>query len=326
MRRTIARLLVLVVLLGGLVVGTGLVAAAKTFITIPTANVGGAFYPAGAAIASLLNEKLGSKGIVASAQASAGSPENLRMMMTGEANAAILVGDIASDAFHGRGAFSGTPYQNLRAITALWSNPIQIVALKKANIRSLSDLRGKRISVGQPGSGQEVLTKIALYAGGLDVKDVVPEYLGYSQSSEAMRDGKIVAAHLGGGVPAPEITSLFAGPTPVELVSFNDREVARVVEKYPYYFKLVIPPGTYPKQDKPVITVATTAFLAVDANVDENVVYDITKTIYENLDYLAKSYNGLSGMSLEGAVQGIDVPIHPGALRYFKERGLKISE
>lgn len=307
-------------------IGSGGEAAKKVFIRIPTASMGGSFYPAGSVIASLINSKLGGEGVVASAQESGGSPENINMMSRGEAEGAVLLASVVVDAYNGRGAFKGKPYKDLRMITVLWPNVVQMVVTEKSGIRTYRDLKGKRVSVGQLGSGTEPNTIAALDGAGMTYKDIAPEFLGFAQSADAIKDGRIVAAQLSGGIPHPSVLDLFASRVGVRLLSLTDDEIKRANELHPEFTEFTIPTGTYPGQDYAVKTIATTTALGIRKDIPEDLVYKITKTIFENLDYIHKSYFALEYMSLEHAIPGLVAPLHPGAVRYFKERGVKVPD
>ncbi|WP_286974925.1 TAXI family TRAP transporter solute-binding subunit [Acetomicrobium sp. UBA5826] len=301
-------------------------AAGKVFIRIPTASMGGSFYPAGSVIASLINDKLGCEGIIASAQESGGSPENINMMSRGEAEAAVLITSVVVDACYGRGAFKDRPYKDVRMITILWPNVAQMVVTEKSGIKTFQDLKGQRISVGQLGSGTEPCTIAALAGAGMTYKDIIPEFLGFSQSVDAIRDGRIVAAQLSGGIPHPSVLELFASKAGVRLLSMSQEEIKRACELYPEFTEFTIPANTYPGQNYDVHTITTTTTLGIRKDIPEELVYKITKTIFENLDYIHMSYDALKYMSLEHALNGLVTPLHPGALRYFKECGLDIPE
>jgi TRAP transporter TAXI family solute receptor len=322
--RVLAVVLTLSVLLG--VTGSMSAAPQRVFIRIPTASLGGSFYPAGSVIASLLNDELGHEGVVASAQESGGSPENINMMVRGEAEAAVLIASVVVEAYNGVGGFEGRPYKDLRMITVLWPNVAQMVVTEKSGINSLEDLRGKRISVGQAGSGTEPPTRALLAGAGMTYDDLIPEFLGFSQSADAVKDGRIVGAQLSGAIPHPSVLDLFASRAGVKLLSITEEEAQRACEVFPEYFPFTIEPNTYPGQDYPVLTVSTTTGLGIRKDIPEELVYKITKTIFENLDYLHKSYDGLSYMSLETAIPGLVAPLHAGAVRYFEECGIEVPE
>ncbi|MEW5867263.1 MAG: TAXI family TRAP transporter solute-binding subunit [Bacillota bacterium] len=322
-----SRVLVAVIALMLVMSLVGNVAAAKkVFIRIPTASMGGSFYPAGSVIASLLNDKLGAEGIVASAQESGGSTENINMMSKGEAEAAVLLASVVVAAYNGTGAYKDKPYKDLRMITVLWPNVVQMVVTEKSGIKTYQDLKGKKVSVGQAGSGTEPNTIAALDGAGMTYKDIVPEFLGFSQSADAIKDGRIVAAQLSGGIPHPSVLDLFASRVGVRLLSMTEDEIKRASELHPEFSGFTIEPGTYPGQDYAVRTIATTTGFGIRKDISEELVYKITKTIFENLDYIHKSYDALKYVSLQHALPGLAAPLHPGALRYYKEQGLKIPE
>lgn len=301
-------------------------AAAKTFIRIPTASMGGSFYPAGAVLASLLNDKLGVDGIVASAQESGGSTENINMMSRGEAEGAVLLASTTLEAWNGVGQFAGRPYKGVRSIMVMWPNVVQLVVTEKSGIRSYQDLKGKRISVGQAGSGTEPNTIAALSGAGLTYKDIVPEFLGFSQSVDAVKDGRIVGAQLSGGIPQPSVLDLFASRLGVRLLPMTEAEIKLACELHPEFAGFTIEPNTYTGQNYAVRTIATTTAFGVRQDLPEDLVYRITKTIFENLTYLYKSYDALSYVSLDHALNGLVAPLHPGAIRYYTERGLTIPD
>jgi len=317
---------VMAVLVVGCLIGGAGQAAKKTFIRIPTASMGGSYYPAGSVIASLLNDKLGAEGIVASAQESGGSTENINMMAKGEAEGAVLLASVVAEAYNGKGAFKDRAYKDLRMITVLWPNATQMVVTEKSGIKTYQDLKGKRVSVGQASSATEYMTRAAFDGAGITYKDIIPEFLGFAQSADAVKDGRIVAAQLSGGIPHPSVLDLFASRVGVRLLGMTEDEIKRACELHPEFMGFTIEPNTYPGQDRAVRTIATTTGFGVRRDIPEELVYKITKTIFENLDYIHKSYDALKYMSLEHAIPGLVAPLHPGAIRYYKERELKIPE
>lgn len=299
----------------------------KIFLTLPTASVGGSYFPAGTILASLWNEKLKEEyNIYATSQSSKGSRENIQMLRNREAELAILNSSVYAPAFFGTGAFENDSFQDLRLITLLWANPMQMVVTEKSGIDELSDIRGQRVSVGAAGGGTVPQTKIMFYGANMTLDDVKAEYLGYNQSVQAMKDGKIKAAQMSGALPLPGILDLFSSPIKIKLISLRDEEIVRITREYPNISKFTIPAETYPNQDYEVKTVATTTVIGIHKDIDDGIVYLLTKTIFENLDYLSKGYKALSRISLETAFDGLKVPLHPGAIRYYKEVGLEIPE
>ena len=298
----------------------------KVFITMPTATVGGSYYAAGTVIANLWNEKLRDEyNIIATAQSSKGSIENIEMLKNNEGEVAILNSSVYIPAYMGIDSFENNAFEDLRFITMLWANPMQLVAKEDSGVDELNDLKGMRVSVGSPGSTSPI-TEIMFYGADMTFDDFQAEFLGFDQSVQAMKDGKIDAAQLSGAIPHPSVLDLFSSRLGVKLISMKDEEIKKAIEAYPYVNPFVIPKDTYPNQDYDVKTAAVTTILAVREDVDEEIVYLLTKTIFENLDELAAAYDGLSTTSLETAFAGFSVPLHEGAIRYYKEIGMEIPE
>ena len=296
----------------------------KVYIRIVSGTVGGAFFPASNVIAALWNEKLKDQyNIFATGQSSAGTSENLAMLNNKEAEVAILAVEESYYAYYGQNVFEGNPYKGLRIICNLWTNPTSLVVLEKSGINTLSEFRGRRVSVGASGGSTDEQTLLMLNAAGMTFKDIEPEYLGYGQTVDAMKDGKIVAAQMSGGLPFPSVLELFSSPTKVKMISLTDEEVEYVTTTCPFYTKFIIPAGTYPNQDYDVQTVTTEIFLGVRDDVDEEIVYALTKTIFENLDRLTRDFGVLKSISPKS---DNFLPLHSGAERYYKEVGLEIPK
>ncbi len=298
-------------------------------LIIATATPGGTYYPVGVAVGTLISDKLQPQ-IMASAINSAGSGENIQMLANGEAHLAILQGLYGAMAYGGKGPYSGRPFQSFRSITMLWKNVEHFILLKKRvktrNILDLKDLNEK-YSIGKRGSGTEGSSRVIFNALGIDPEvDMVPEYLGYSPSAQAMMDGRIVGATIPAGPPVAAVTQLYAqlGQDKIAVLEFTDQQVASIRGAYPVWNRYVIAPGTYPGQTAPIHTVAQPNFLACRADLSEDVVYRITRTIYENLPFLQNIHKATTAMALDKATGGLSVPLHPGAAKFYRERGLQI--
>lgn len=309
--------------------GSAAAAPKLTSLIIATATTGGTYYPVGVAMATLWTTKLRKQGIRVSPMSTAGSGENIPMLKGKEVELAILQGLFGSMAFGGTGIYKGKPYKELRTITMLWPNTEHFVLVKKkVKTGTVVDIKGTRFSIGRAGSGTERSGLFIMKGIGLTVKDVKPEYLGYFESASAMKDGKIDGANLVAGEPVAAVTDLFSAPgMDVVILEFTDEQIKSIVEKTPYPgFRYIIPANTYRGQTKPIRTMAQPNFLGVRADVDEGVVYLLTKTIFENLGYLVKAHKATRFIKLESALSGLPGPLHPGALKYYRERGLKIPE
>ena len=299
-------------------------------LIIATATTGGTYYPVGAAIATLIGVQLGPRDdLTATAVHTAGSGENVQMLKNNECDLAILQGLYGAEAYHGKGAYQGKPMQKMAGITMLWQNVEHFVLLsryaKTGTILDLKDLNEK-FSIGKRGSGTEGSGRVILGALGIEPgRDFIPEHLGYDASVDAMQDSRIAGANLPAGVPVPAVTRMYATlDGQATLLDFADAQLARVNGEVELWTRYVIPPGTYPGQDKPIKTIAQPNLLVASTSLDEKTVYNITKTIYENLSFLNNIHAATKAMSLEKALAGMPMPLHPGAAKYYREVGIPI--
>ncbi len=299
-------------------------------LIIATATPGGTYYPVGVAIGTLLTEKLQGE-VSASAINSAGSGENVQMLVNDEAQLAILQGLYGAMAYSGTGNFD-TAHRNLRSITTLWQNVEHfVIAQDYARTGTLEDLKSLRsaFSTGKRGSGTEGSTRVIFGALGiLPGTHFTPEHLGYSPSAQAMMDGRIAGASLAAGPPVAAVTQVFAqkGADGVVILDVTDSQLARIRDVYPVYTRHILKASTYPGQTDDVRTMAQPNFLACRADLPDEIVYQLTRTLYENLSYLQNIHKATVGISLTRAVDGLAVPLHPGALRYYREQQLDIPD
>ncbi|BCR06673.1 C4-dicarboxylate ABC transporter substrate-binding protein [Desulfuromonas versatilis] len=307
------------------------VQAAKSLI-IATATTGGTYYPVGVAIGTLISVKLASSdGITATAINSAGSGENVQMLKNNECDLAILQGLYGAEAYHGKGSYAGDPMQKMAGITMLWQNVEHFALLSKyAKTGTAADLKGlnEKFSIGKRGSGTEGSGRVILGALGIEPdKDFTTEYLGYNPSVDAMQDGRIAGGNIPAGVPVSAITQMYAmlGDKGTVL-DFTDEQLAAINGDVELWTRFVIPPDTYPGQKKPINTIAQPNLLVASSELDEETVYKITKTIYENLPFLNNIHGATKAMALEKAIGGMPMPLHPGAVKYYQEAGVKIPE
>lgn len=302
-------------------------------LIIATASTGGTYYPVGVALSTLTNVKLAKEGIQMNAISSAGSGENVQLLKNNEADLAILQGLFGAMAWQGKGKYDGAPEQEMRSVTMLWENVEHIVVdaefASTGNISDLDTMAGEGFSIGKRGSGTETSGTVILNALGYDVEsDFVPERVGYSESSAALQDGRIAGMNTPAGPPVSAVTQAFAtlGSDEISILEFSDEQIAQVNSEFPVWSRYVIPAGTYPGLDQDINTIAQPNFLAVTPSLDEETVYQITKNIYENLDFLVNIHKATGAMSLERAIVGLPVPLHPGAVRYYQEMGIEVPE
>ncbi|MBN1830453.1 MAG: TAXI family TRAP transporter solute-binding subunit [Deltaproteobacteria bacterium] len=329
MKRFIVLLVAASLALGVGVTGAG--AAAPQNLLIATATMGGTYYPVGVAIGTLISIKLGSKNnITATAINSAGSGENIQMMKNNECQLSILQGLFGAMAYYGKGQYEGQAFKDFRSISMLWENVEHFALLKKyAKTGNINDLKGlnEKFSIGKRGSGTEGSGLVILGGLGIEIeKDYKPEYLAYDPSASAMMDNRIVGANLPAGPPVSSVTMLYAqlGEKKVAVLDFSDADIAAVRKAFPVWTRYVVKKGTYPGQMKDINTIAQPNFLACRPDLPEETVYLITKTIFENLPFLHNIHSATKAMSLDRAVGGLPAPLHPGALKYYKEKGLSI--
>lgn len=293
-------------------------AARADFINILTGGTSGVYYPLGVAISKIVSDKV--PGARPSVQATKASVENLILIQQGKGEIGFTLADSLADGWAGKeDAGFKTPLKKVRALAAIYPNYIQIVASKDSGIKSIADLKGKRLSVGAPKSGTELNARAILNAAGLKYEDLGKvEYLPFAESVELMKNRQLDATLQSAGLGVASIKDL---ATSVEI---NVVEIpASVVEKVGTpYLKASIPAGTYTGQDKDVPTAAVPNFLVVREDMKEGDVYAITKAIFESLPELQAAHVAAKSISLKDAMKGSPVPFHPGAEKYFKEQGV----
>ncbi|HHH40269.1 MAG TPA: TAXI family TRAP transporter solute-binding subunit [Sedimenticola sp.] len=299
---------------------------------LATASTGGTYYPVGVAIATLAKVKIQPKYKTSlSAINSAGSGENVKLLRDNEAQFAILQGLYGSYAWNGTGPIEKDgPQTYLRSITMLWQNVEQfVIDASRAKTGTISDmalLKGSKMALGKKNSGTIGSNRKLLGNLGIDIdKDYQLVYAGYGPSAEALQNGQVAGISTPAGVPTGAITRLFATVgDKVKMLEFTDAQARKADGGLDLWTRYVIGKGTYPGQAQDIRTIAQPNFLAVRDDVDEEFVYLLTKTIYENLPFLQAIHKATKAMVLEKALAGLPVPLHPGAARYYREAGLKI--
>jgi len=298
-------------------------AQVKTRLSIATGGTGGVYYPLGGGLAALISKHL--PGVEATAEVTTASVDNMKLLHADRIALALTQPDIAWDAYQGK--MKGFNEKvGVRTISALYSNYMHIVALDGSGIKTINDFKGKRVSTGAPGSGTEVKGLRVLETYGVSPKDLKSQdRLGASESAAAMKDRRIDAFIWDGGLPTAAILDLGATPgIKIQLVPHGDA-VAKMVSKYgPVYFVGTIPKGTYVGMETDVQVAALTNLLAVHERMDESLAYQITKLLHERTADLVAVHQAAKEITLKSAVVGSPVPFHPGALRYYKEKGTKV--
>ena len=301
---------------------------------LATATTGGTYYPVGVALATLTKVKLQPKQKISmSAITSAGSGENIKLLSEDQAQFAILQGLYGAWAWNGTGKVAAEgPQKELRSVTMLWQNVEHFVILSSfvdtGNASDLHRLKGKKFSIGKRNSGTEGSGRTILT--GLNIEpdtffDLV--YMGYNPSADALQNGTIEGMNIPAGPPVAAITRVAAAlEGKIRVLNFTDEQMADANKAagLDLWTRYVIPANTYPGQTDDIKTMAQPNFLAVRSDVDEDAVYMITKTIYENLPFLNGIHKATKAMALEKAVAGLPFPLHPGAAKYYEEAGVAI--
>lgn len=309
------------------------------FFRIAAAATSGTFFEIGGVIASAISKPAGSPpcgqggscgvpGLVAVAQATQGSVENLRMIASGQIESGIAQSDIVSWAYAGTGIFAADgPTKRLRAIASLFPESIQIVVRATSSIQTLADLRGRRISLGQTESGTLADARIVLAASGLAETDLMAEYLRPGVAVANVADGTLDGFFLIGGVPVPAIREL-ASTTPIRLIPIDDAVYSKMTESPSSYRRSVIPAETYSGVSMETPSIGFDAIWVTSADASEDLIYAITKALWnEATRRLLEAHNPIGKqVRLENALEGISVPLHPGAKRFYREAGLAVEE
>lgn len=322
------RLLFLVALLSFAGCSDGLSGSRPYILT--TATTGGTFYPVGVALATIIKAELyDSDGISLSAISSAGSWENIKLLRDNQAQFALLQCIFTAWAWNGEGPIS-KPQPWLRSIGAMWMNADHFVLLRElthdGTIMDLDTLAGQRFVLGARNSGAQFTGRHILSSLGIDYENRLSlAYMGYGPTANAIQDGTIVGMNIPGGVPVTAITRAFAmAGDRLALLTFSDEHLERVNASYPLWSRYMIPADVYPNQPDDIQTIACPNVLAVRADVPDEVVYKITRTIFENLPALNEIHAATREVLLDRALTGLGAPLHPGAARYYRERGIEI--
>ncbi|WP_375057561.1 TAXI family TRAP transporter solute-binding subunit [Zobellella sp. DQSA1] len=292
---------------------------ANEFINVLTGGTSGVYYPLGVAMSQLYGEHIPNARV--QVQATRASVENLTLLERGRGEIGFALADSVGDAWNGvEEAGFQAPLKKLRAVGSTYSNYIQIVARADSGINSLEDLKGKRISVGAPRSGTELNARAIFKAAGLSYDDFSrTEYLPFGESVELMKNRQLDATLQSAGLGMAAFRDL-ASHAPVVFIAIPEEVVAQIGNDA--YRTGVIPAGTYTGQDADVPTVAISNLLVTHEKVSDDTAYQMAKQVYENLPALGNAHSAAHGIDPEQAVAGLPLPLHPGAERYFKEKGL----
>jgi TRAP transporter TAXI family solute receptor len=299
-------------------------AAQQKFVSIGTGGVTGVYYAAGGAICRLVNKDRAQHGIRCSVESTGGSVFNVNTIKAGELDLGVVQSDVGYNAYNGEGQFKEAgKFEKLRSVFSLHPEPFTVVTRKEANIKSFDDLQGKRFNVGNPGSGTRASMEQLLAAMGRDMKFFsLASELRPDEHGAALCDGKIDGFFYGVGHPSANIQD----PTTscgAQLVSLTGPAVDKLVEQHPYYAKVSIPGGLYPNNPQETESYGVLATFVTSADVPEETIYTIVKAVFENFEDFKKLHPAFGVLKKEEMVKnGLSAPLHPGAEKYFKEKGL----
>jgi TRAP transporter TAXI family solute receptor len=293
------------------------------FLSIATGGSGGVYFPYGGALARLISEKV--PGVQATAEVTNASVDNLKLMQLGKVDLAFTLADTVAEAVRGRGPFKDTgAIGSIRTVAVLYTNYLHVVAREGAGIRRVADLAGKTVSVGSPGSGTELIADRVLSAARIDPRTgIVRHTLSVAESAGALKDGKLDAFFWSGGVPTPALQDLAATPGITIALIPQDDLLLMMQRDYGELYRLaMIPAGVYRGLDREVATVGVTNLLVASSSLDEDLVYAITKAMFDGKATLVAGHPEARHLAPPGSLEVSPAPFHPGAAKFYREQGI----
>jgi TRAP transporter TAXI family solute receptor len=286
------------------------------YVNIATGGTAGVYFPLGGRLAEILNNKI--PGMTATAQSTGASVANMNMIASKEVEVAFVQNDIAYYAYTGTEMFKDKKVDSVRGIATIYPETIQLIASEASGIKSIQDLKGKRVAVGAAGSGTEANARQILAAFGMSYSDMRHDFLSFADAANNLKDGHIDAAFVTAGFPTAAVMEM-AKTNKVTIVPISGPETDKLKADYPFYAKVVIPANTYEGQTSDVNTVAVRAMIVVGAHVEESLVYEMTKALFTSLDSFGAVHARGKDLSRATSQDGMPIPLHPGAEKFFKE-------
>ncbi|MBS7527522.1 TAXI family TRAP transporter solute-binding subunit [Fusibacter paucivorans] len=288
------------------------------FYAVGTAGTGGAYYPIGIAIADVLTNSL---EIQSTAKVTGGAPENNVLVNENTVQIAITQGPMAYAAVNGEAPYTEKMDNIATLFTGLSKGVLHIVVMNDSNIQTFADLKGKTIAMGPAGGGAINVASDIFKVYGFGLEDINATYLAYSEGVDALKDGNVDAAVIQSAAPASAVTQLAATTTDFKILSIEDDKMAEILSAYPYYSEIEIDKSMYDISES-AKTIYLSNMVVVSKSLSDDEVYEITKAIFESVDKIKQSHPSAAGLTLEDAVTRVPIPLHAGAERYFKERGV----
>jgi len=300
------------------VIGAVASVQAADHLVIATGGTAGTYYPFAGAMSNIWNSKI--KDMNVTAQTTGGSVENVRLINKKDVELALAQSDTLDQAWNGKEAFK-EPFKGMSAIATMFPEIVQIVVRADSPIKTFPDLKGKKVGVGAPGSGTEASYRQTLEAYGMKREDVNSQYLSFAESAEAFKDKHIDGFYVIAGIPVSAIMDV-SMQNEVRILPLSADISAKLVQKYPFLAAVKIPANTYRGQTEDVPTVAVNSVLIAGNQLKPEVVYNLTKALFENQPQLAAAHAKGKELNLQRAVTGVSIPFHPGAVKYYQEKGL----
>ena len=295
----------------------GSASGGKQFLNIATGGTAGTYYPLGGALAELLNQNI--KGMNASAQSTGASVANVNMLKDGSVDLAFIQNDIAYYAANGKEMFKDNKMENLRGIAALYPETVQFVTTQDKGIKSIADLKGKKVAVGASGSGAEANARQILGAYGITYDDIDVQYLSFGEAADALKDGNVDVGVVVAGFPTAAIQDLAANKA-AAIVNIDAEHADKLIKQYPYFTKITVPKGTYPGQEEDVNTVAVKCVIVTTDKLSDDLGEQIVKAIYEHLDRMKAAHAVGKYITKDTALEGMSIKMNPGAEKYLKSK------
>ena len=293
-------------------------AAGVERFSLATGGVAGTYYPIGGAIANIITKFV--PGVELTAESTGASVANLKMAGQGEVDFLMGASNTTFAAYSGDDPFDNA-VKNIRGVAALYPETFQFITRKGSGINSVNDLKGKRVVVGAPGSGTERTVKLVLSMYGITYDDLTPEFLSFGEGVTALKDRTVDCAVVGSGLPTAAVIDA-AASMDISLIPIDKEIYEKFSKDYPFLGSNIIPAGLYNGVDEDVFTVASPALLSVCEDISEDVVYEVVKAIFEHLDVLVDTHAQGKNIKLETALNGMSIPLHSGAEKYYKEVGI----
>ena len=319
----VSRMSVLVIVLAAaMLMVVGPVTAKTTFISIGTGGTGGISYPYGGGVAEIWSKHV--KGVKAVAEVTGASVENVKLAHKGETVVGEVMGDVALAGFNGEGKFKDKPHDIL-TMAVMYPNLLQVVTLKDSGIDSIEQVVGRNISTGSPGSGTNFMTEAVLKALGVSLESFKDSRLSFTESANALRDGTIEVGAWSVGPGTSSIMDL-ATTHDIRILSFSPEQAEKILAANDTYAAVELSGGVYRGVDQPVPTIGVWNVMICQASLDEGLVYELAKALFENNDYLLKIHPSAAYTTPENAVKYSPIPLHPGTIKYLKEQGVEVPQ